>query len=210
MRFLLFLKLMSFLGGEWPSPRRRLPSHCRRTFACTLAGAMTLLPGVAMAYQPGQDFGQENSHSGTLLSGRKYLVPSAAVGSDGSRRTFDDGLPDAPVPAAERNGSRSAAVEESAAGVSVSPGRRPLVPLKECPYDKTKAQECRVHWPQLLISSAVFLTWQNTANAYSSYWYRHETLTGNWWERYVNSVVGYKFSVWRMATRCLMTMLGIH
>lgn len=157
---------------------------------------MTLLPGVAMAYQPGQDFGQENSHSGTLLSGRKYLVPSAAVGSDGLRRTFDDGLPDAPVPAAERNGSRSAAVEESAAGVSVSPGRRPLVPLKECPYDKTKAQECRAHWPQLLISSAVFLTWQNTANAYSSYWYRHETLTGNWWERYVNSVVGYKFSVW--------------
>jgi hypothetical protein len=48
----------------------------------------------------------------------------------------------------------------------------------------------------LLISSAVFITWQNTANAYSGYWYRYETTTGNWWTRYVNSVVGYKFSVW--------------
>ena len=77
--------------------------------------------------------------------------------------------------------------------VSVAGAR---VPLKECPYDKTKARECRVHWRQLLISSAVFITWQNTANAYSSYWYRYETTTGNWWTRYVNSVVGYKFSVW--------------
>jgi hypothetical protein len=93
-------------------------------------------------------------------------------------------------------------------GLSVSPGGRHLVPLKECPYDKTKAPECRVHWRQLLISSAIFLTWQNTANVYSSYWCRHQTLTGNWWERYVNSVVGYKFSVWSDGNPLLDVYVG--
>ncbi len=154
-----------------------------------------MLPSIAAGYQPGQDFAQENSHSVSLLSSRSYLMPSAGVNEE-ARGSYDEGLPDAPGPAADRNGGSSSAVVKSATGVSVSPGRRPLVPLNECPYDKTKAPECRVHWRQLLISSAVFITWQNTANVYSSYWYRHETLTGNWWERYVNSVVGYKFSVW--------------
>jgi hypothetical protein len=167
-----------------------------------------LLPGLAAAYQPGQDFVRENSHSGALLSRQNFQAPSAGVSSDAARRAFDDGLPDAPVPAAERNGDSSSGVAESAAGVSVSPGRRPLVPLKDCPYDKTKAPECRVHWRQLLISSAVFITWQNTANVYSSYWYRHETLTGNWWERYVNSVVGYKFSVWSDGNPLLDDYIG--
>jgi hypothetical protein len=65
-----------------------------------------------------------------------------------------------------------------------------------------------VHWRQLLISSAVFLTWQNTANLYSSYWYRYETTTGNWWERYVNSVVGYKYSVWSDGNPMLDDYIG--
>jgi len=123
-------------------------------------------------------------------------MPSPDFGSEAARGASEDGLPDAPVPAAEPSIGDNVAVAEAAFGVSVSPARRPLVPLKECPYDETKAKECRVHWRQLLISSAVFLTWQNTANAYSGYWYRHETMTGKWWDRYVNSVVGYKFSVW--------------
>ena len=109
----------------------------------------------------------------------------------------DDSLPDAPEPGVQRiEGGNFAVVSPATTGAVVSPSGRPLVPLKECPYDTTKAKECRVHWRQLLISSAVFITWQNTANAYSSYWYRHETMTGKWWERYVNSVVEYKFSVW--------------
>lgn len=70
------------------------------------------------------------------------------------------------------------------------------MPLAGCPYDQTHAKECRVHWRQLLISSAVFITWQNTANAYSSYWYRHETMTGVWLQRYFASVTGYKYTVW--------------
>jgi len=145
---------------------------------------MTLLPCVAGAYQAEPDFGQANS----------VLFPG--VGSELAKGASEHDLPDAPGLAGERSDAHNFAVPESAAGMTVSPPPRPLVPLKECPYDKTKAPECRVHWRQLLISSAVFITWQNTANVYSSYWYRHETLTGKWWERYVNAVTGYKFSVW--------------
>jgi hypothetical protein len=107
-----------------------------------------------------------------------------------------DDLPDAPTPEAERRESSSSVVTDPSASESVTVSVQPQVALKDCPYDKTRARECRVHWRQLLISSAVFITWQNTANAYSSYWYRYETTTGNWWERYINSVVGYKYSVW--------------
>jgi hypothetical protein len=158
---------------------------------------MTLLPGVATAYQPGQgfaQFAQEDSQSKSLSQSSQ--VPPAGVSIDAVRGVPDDSLPDAPVPAAERSESSNFAVAEPAIELSVTRTGRPLVPLKECPYDKTKAPECRVHWRQLLISSAVFLAWQNTANLYSGYWYRHETMTGKWWERYVNSVVGYKYSVW--------------
>jgi hypothetical protein len=52
-----------------------------------------LLPGMAAAYQPGRGIAQENPHSEALLSRQNYLLPSAEVGTD-------DGLPDAPVPAA--------------------------------------------------------------------------------------------------------------
>jgi hypothetical protein len=143
---------------------------------------MTLLPCVAEAYQAAADFGQADP----------VLSPA---GSETARIRFADDLPDAPGVAGERSDA-NLAVSEPAAGVTVSPAKTAFVPLKECPYDKTKARECRVHWRQLLISSAVFITWQNTANAYSSYWYRHETMTGKWWDRYVNAVTGYKFSVW--------------
>jgi hypothetical protein len=157
---------------------------------------MSLLPGVAGAYQGGPGFAQEKLDRESLLNDRSYLMPSFEVGSEAARGASDNGLPDAPGFAGGRSEDSEFAVSGPAAGVSVSPAKKPLVALKECPYDETKAKECRVHWRQLLISSAVFLTWQNTANAYSGYWYRHETMTGKWWERYVNSVVGYRFSVW--------------
>jgi hypothetical protein len=108
----------------------------------------------------------------------------------------DEDLPDAPDPDAERSSLNGNDGTASTKSLSVSNGGKALVPLRDCPYDQTKAPECRVHWRQLLISSAVFITWQNTANLYSSYWYRYETTTGNWWTRYRNSVTGYKFSVW--------------
>jgi Lipid A 3-O-deacylase (PagL) len=105
----------------------------------------------------------------------------------------ENALPDAPVPAFAFSSSSGTNLNESTSVLNTS---KPQVALRDCPYDQTKAKECRVHWRQLLISSAVFITWQNTANVYSSYWYRYETTTGKWWDRYINSVTGYKFSVW--------------
>jgi len=150
---------------------------------------------MANAYQA-KDLSKEISPGQAFFGRQNYLMPSAA-GNNGPVRGIPDGdLPDAPAPAEEASVSGDLPLGVSGTGVSVSPARKPLVPLNECPYDTTKAKECRVHWRQLLISSAVFITWQNTANLYSGYWYRHETLTGKWWERYVNAVTGYKFSVW--------------
>ena len=70
------------------------------------------------------------------------------------------------------------------------------VPLPECPYDQTKSRDCRVHWGQLAISSALFLTFENAGNLYSGYWYRYETTTGKWWDRYVASVEGWRWDRW--------------
>src|SRR5437762_610746 len=145
---------------------------------------MSLLPCLATSYQARPAFAQENP----------VLPP--VFGSDVTTEASFADLPDAPGFARKPSESSNFAAPESTAAVSVAPPKRPLVPLNECPYDETKARECRVHWRQLLISSAMFLTWQNTANAYSSYWYRHETMSGKWWDRYVNSVTGYKFTVW--------------
>ena len=193
MRFPWFSKPASFADGEWPPLRRRLSAYHRWTLACL----MTLLPSMAAAYQPEQGFAQESSHIKELSRPNSAMQQPTGFGSDQFGEISDDSLPDAPEPGVQRiDGGKFAVVSPATTGAVVSPSGRPLVPLKECPYDTTKARACRVHWRQLLISSAVFITWQNTANAYSSYWYRHETMTGKWWERYVNSVVGYKFSVW--------------
>ena len=70
------------------------------------------------------------------------------------------------------------------------------VPLDKCPYDKSHARECRVHVKDLVIESSLFLAFQNTGNVYTGYWYRYETTTGKWWDRYVNSVEDWRWTRW--------------
>jgi hypothetical protein len=70
------------------------------------------------------------------------------------------------------------------------------VTLRDCPYDRTHARICRVHVGQLVISSAIFNAFQNAGNLYTGYWYRYETTHGAWWNRYVNSVEGWRWDVW--------------
>ncbi|HWZ50583.1 MAG TPA: hypothetical protein VNW54_03885 [Granulicella sp.] len=120
------------------------------------------------------------------------LAALLALPGCGLTQTLATTLPDAPLPAADL------LVSPENPAPTTRPVSLPTTPvaLKDCPYDQTHAHECRVHWRQLLISSAVFLTWQNTANLYSSYWYRYETTHGNWFDRYATSVTGYKYSVW--------------
>ncbi|HET6208206.1 MAG TPA: acyloxyacyl hydrolase [Terracidiphilus sp.] len=118
-------------------------------------------------------------------------------------------LPDAPEPVnfetahavAEQSASLSSSFDFidgalDATRVDVAPTTSESVPLNGCPYDTTRARECRVHWPQLLISSAVFLTFQSTGNLYTGYWYRYETGHGKWFDRWINSAAGWRWDVW--------------
>ena len=76
---------------------------------------------------------------------------------------FEPPNPVAGQSASLSSGSGSVSGARDAARVDVAPTTSESVPLNECPYDATHARECRVHWPQLLISSAVFLTFQARA-----------------------------------------------
>lgn len=71
-----------------------------------------------------------------------------------------------------------------------------FVPLKNCPTDETHAQECRMHWRPMVIESALFNAFEDGGNVYTGYWYRYETLTGKWWDRYVASVQGWRWNRW--------------
>jgi len=117
-------------------------------------------------------------------------------------------LPDAPRPSFE---PVNAAVQPStsvfpdfdfsggaldASKFVVAPSNPERVHLNECPYDTSRAKECRVHWPQLLISSATFLAFQDLGNLYTGYWYRYETTTGKWFDRWINSAAGWRWNVW--------------
>ena len=87
------------------------------------------------------------------------------------------------------------------AGISVpsapaSAGQRESLALQDCPSDETRARECRVHWRQLLFSSAVFITFENAGNLYTGYWYRYETTHGDWFDRWINSAADWKWSHW--------------
>lgn len=68
--------------------------------------------------------------------------------------------------------------------------------VEDCSVDTTHSPHCRVHWHQLFISSALFNAFQNAGNLYTGYWYRYETTHGDWWDRYVNSVEGWRWDRW--------------
>ena len=80
---------------------------------------------------------------------------------------------------------------------AVSPGSSERVPLNQCPTDQTHARECRVHWRQLLISSALFNAFLNAGNLYTGYWYRWETTRGKWFQRWFDSDLGWYWNQWQ-------------
>ena len=124
-----------------------------------------------------------------------------------------DALPEVPdaaylLPDAAFSGAKAAGLAphsvtpvSSAAGIAAGSGETQpasidAVTLRDCPYDRTHARICRVHVRQLVISSAIFNAFQNAGNLYTGYWYRYETTHGAWWNRYVNSVEGWRWDVW--------------
>ena len=70
------------------------------------------------------------------------------------------------------------------------------VALEDCPDDRTRAFDCRMHWKPMLLSSAIFNAFQNAGNLYTGYWYRWETTHGKWWDRYIASAAGWRWDRW--------------
>jgi hypothetical protein len=105
-------------------------------------------------------------------------------------------LPDAPTP--NLPGAPLSNISDggdSSSVVAVRPPQGP-VPHEDCSIDTSHSPRCRVHWHQLILSSAVFNAFQNGGNLYTGYWYRWETSHGKWWDRYVNSVEGWHWNSW--------------
>ena len=96
---------------------------------------------------------------------------------------------------------------DSGSGV-IRPGPEKRVPLQECPYDQTHARECRVHWPQLLISTTTFLAFLNAGNLYTGYWYRYETTHGNWFQRWIDSAADWQWNRWSDSNPVLDDYVG--
>lgn len=116
-------------------------------------------------------------------------------------------LPDAPLPAgsplldagsvsSSTQGDFALLTPAEAETLGITPGASERVPLAQCPYDRTHARECRVHWGHLLASTAAFNAFQNAGNVYTGYWYRWETTHGKWFDRWFDSVTRWRWDRW--------------
>jgi hypothetical protein len=106
-------------------------------------------------------------------------------------------LPDAPLPeSAVAAGPRRTEAIPAGSMAGVQPGYPRRVPLDECPFDRTGAPECRVHWRQLMLEAIAYDAFQNAGNVYSGYWYRWETTHGKWMDRWFNSVLDWRWDSW--------------
>jgi hypothetical protein len=150
--------------------------------------------------------------SALLCAGSAVSSRAQAAADAVSEDRASAGLPDAPTPSgfASSDPAFQPQLESSSAALlpdfspsfepslspSIEAGRRPLVPLTECPDDETRARECHVHWHQLLIEASLYTAAQDAFNVYSGYWYRWETTHGKWLDRYFNSVLGWRWNIW--------------
>jgi hypothetical protein len=117
-------------------------------------------------------------------------------------------LPDAPEPAFSMNaapGEASSSAQPAFTlgsgmpeswGLGVTPNSPEKVPLDQCPYDTTRARECRVHWAPLIISASLYNAFQDMGNLYTGYWYRYETTNGKWFDRWIDSDAEWRWDRW--------------
>lgn len=138
-------------------------------------------------------------------------VPPTQEAAAGDANSPAAQMPDAPVPVANGAGNIAEPVHvgdgfsHSAFAGFTPPEPAPSVvstrvpghlSLDQCPDDFTHARSCRVHWHQLLFSTAAFNALQNTGNIYTGYWYRWETTHGKWFDRWIDSAAGWRWNVW--------------
>jgi Lipid A 3-O-deacylase (PagL) len=129
------------------------------------------------------------------LLGCAALLLAALEGLAQAQTTTEDALPDAPQRVTWGLMESSSVASSASASIAKRPSTSEVT-LRECPYDHTHARNCRVHVSQLVISAALYDAFQNAGNLYTGYWYRYETTHGAWWNRYVNSVEGWRWDVW--------------
>jgi len=101
-----------------------------------------------------------------------------------------------PATSGSSSGFDFLAADPSLSMAGVQKGLGTPVPLNQCPYDETKARECRIHWHQLIIEASLYDAFQDMGNLYTGYWYRYETTHGKWLDRYFNSVAGWRWDRW--------------
>src|SRR6185369_16747103 len=46
------------------------------------------------------------------------------------------------------------------------------------------------------IESILYNAFEDAGNLYTGYWYRYETTTGKWWERYIDSAAQWRWDHW--------------
>jgi Lipid A 3-O-deacylase (PagL) len=93
-------------------------------------------------------------------------------------------------------------------GVEVAPNSSERVPLSQCPYDKSHARECRVHWRPLIFTSVAFTVFLDAGNLYTGYWYRYETTHGKWFQRWIDSDAGWAWDQWNDGNPALDDYVG--
>lgn len=111
-------------------------------------------------------------------------------------------LPDAPEPTAsvEGEGYSTSVVAATAPPRRTSP--------EDCALDTTHSRQCRVHWHQLIISTALFNAFEDAGNLYTGYYYRTETTQGDWFDRWIDSAAGWRWNVWNDANPILDDYVG--
>jgi hypothetical protein len=196
------------LGVESLTMSQSPAAYRRKT---TIATALILLSGAGCFIADAQSADEISPTVASDSSLPTQLSSQSAVAADSSAHVVFGAtalqLPDAPTPqlatAAVDAESTSLPREydflepgDESAGLSVAPGSREELTIRECVDDKTHARECRPHWRQLLISSSVYNAFQNAGNLYTGYWYRYETTTGPWFQRWFNSDLGWRWGQW--------------
>lgn len=94
-------------------------------------------------------------------------------------------LPDAPAPR----------LADSSSVVAIAPAENRVRP-EDCSIDTSHSRHCRVHWHQLVVSTTLFNAFEDAGNLYTGYWYRVETTQGDWFQRWIDSAAGWRWTVW--------------
>lgn len=101
-------------------------------------------------------------------------------------------LPDAPTPSATVMDGAASGTTSVVTASTVADQASP----EDCSLDTTHSRRCRVHWHQLIISTAIFNAFENAGNLYTGYYYRTETTEGDWFDRWINSAADWHWNSW--------------